>query len=287
MRMIISLTLAVVLSLGASCSKEPSSTLSGSSGDNRAVQPSPSDIRAGLSRNTLPFSVGATEAESAIGSGQEAYLLAQWLANEMYAPTALAKKIESDLKIIRNQYSYTIEAVKIRFAPPHSLGTLLIGFTDEGWRQFKAGQYHAWDSLNRKYDLDSIDVPEHYSDELKMVSLIFRGLPNCNLLVDQYAGLAGLRSVGVAAWCCDWPLLLVCLDHDTLHYFFRNAWGDCPSGCIEQEFFYFTVEGSIAHYVGTYKHDWTNPPPRPDWMNMVDQAMQKYWANRYWTRTDQ
>ena len=38
-------------------------------------------------------------------------------------------------------------------------------------------------------------------------------------------------------------------------YLFRKAEGDCPSGCIENEYWYFEVTRDGIRYVGTWNGD--------------------------------
>ena len=46
------------------------------------------------------------------------------------------------------------------------------------------------------------------------------------------------------------------------YFVFRRAWGDCPSGCIDQELFFFTVvDGEAAPIEPAQGHgmEWSGP----------------------------
>lgn len=56
-------------------------------------------------------------------------------------------------------------------------------------------------------------------------------------------------------------------------YFFRDAWGDCPSGCIVSKFYYFrTVRTKFqeqAEFVGSYMPTFGHPELDPNWFDTL------------------
>ena len=41
----------------------------------------------------------------------------------------------------------------------------------------------------------------------------------------------------------DGPDIEASMSQGIWHVVVRNAWGDCPSGCVDEELFFFTVQG--------------------------------------------
>ncbi|MDH4157804.1 MAG: hypothetical protein OEW00_11070 [candidate division Zixibacteria bacterium] len=280
LRLFLALTFLLLI---CGCGQDQPTTSTDVDGRATTVSPAPGSIREGAAFTRLPYEIQGQVVDP-VWTSHESLLLAQWLVDEMYPPVTLAKELEKELKIIRERWSYQIGAVNIRFGPPYEVAMIVVGFTDDGWQMFREGEYHHWDALNEQFDLDTMILwGGGAAESFKNVELHFNRLPNANLLVDYYTGLPETKYVAVNGYCCDWPLLLVHQGDVQRHYFFRNAWGDCPSGCIEEEYFYFTVAGDSASYKGYYKPDWIDPLPRPDWMWMVDEALARYWVQNYWS----
>ena len=279
MRLFLALAL-LLLTFG--CSREHPPTANNATSTDAVALLAPGSMGEGAAFIRSGFDVQGQEVQPA-GISLQALLLAQWLADEMYPPLPLARELDRELDIIYRQWSDRIDIKGIPFFPPYELAMILVGFTEEGWQMFKDGEYHHWDALNEQFDLDTMTLWSGGAAEyFKNVELHFNGLPNANHLVDYYAGLPEVEYVEVNAYCCDWSILLVYQGDEGRHYFFRNAWGDCPSGCIEQEYYYIFVTGDVASYGGYYKFDWSNPQLRPDWMWMVDEALDRYWEQNYW-----
>lgn len=90
---------------------------------------------------------------------EEAELAALCLSGELVAPDSLYNQILSDLAAIRATFGDTLELInQIRFTTPWSAGFLMIGFDDTTVQQIRSGQYHAWDELNEKYEVTTIDT---------------------------------------------------------------------------------------------------------------------------------
>jgi len=210
----------------------------------------------------------------------EATDLATWWSGELYAPAQLTHTIETELRKIRLEFSHTVPNTQIAFMPVNATGRLLFGFTDAGWEMWKNDSYHAWDSLNAALNVDSIAVTTHYPEDRKYVTIFFPGRPNVDRLKEFYEVLPEARYADGDIWCCDWPIVLMWREEEenVAHYFFRNAWGDCPSGCIYQDYAYIKVVDGEPTYIGYYLKDWEHPwLPRPEWMDIADLASAKYW----------
>ena len=274
----------VIMTLNCSDSSIPNKT---SPKDSPHVSLSSSGVQSAQVSFSVPVITDVEKHPGKIVVTGEAELLAQWLEDVMYPPVNLTRKLERELSLIRNQWGETIREAEIKFFPVYVPGELIIGFTDDGWQDFKSNDYHHWDVINEMLELDSIDIFMNDPDYYKNVLLKFGDPLNSNLLVYYYTGLPGLSYVHVNSYCCDWLVLLVYREGEDCHYFFRNAWGDCPSGCIYNEYFYFTIDGDTAKYEGSYMYDWGNIQPAPPWMQMVNEAKAKYWVYNFWTLDEQ
>jgi len=65
-----------------------------------------------------------------------------------------------------------------------------------------------------------------------------------------YSGLEGVRNAGINWMGGDGPDIDASRNGDTWYLVFRNAWGDCPAGCTDEELTFFTVAGDEAMAVG-------------------------------------
>jgi hypothetical protein len=207
----------------------------------------------------------------------EAELAALWLSGEIVAPVTMYTQIDHDLEVIRNQWLDSIPEVKIQFYPYWVPSRLSLGFDPLTYELVETGQYHAWDSLNEFYRVDTMSFLSDYN----YVALTFKGRLNPMVLVDQYAGLPGLEYAHTDSPIGDWPVLLIYKAPSQLKYFFRNAWGDCPSGCIWSHYFYLVVEGDSAIFRGSYlpRHQDEDYPP---WFDTAMTARQNYFQFKIW-----
>ena len=62
-------------------------------------------------------------------------------------------------------------------------------------------------------------------------------------------------------------------------YFFRDAWGDCPAGCIISDIYYLTSKQGQFEYKGSWSNQDEPDPPRPVWMDTFEMARDTmaYW----------
>lgn len=261
--------LTLILILGLACSDNSTAPVDGDGAKWLVKAPD--------GGNTFPLELKPNIIPPSNYYKDEATDLAVWWSGELYAPEDLKQEIATELRKIRLEFSKTIPQTNIRFHPVYMSGRLFIGFTDAGWEMWKEGGYNAWDSLNAVYGVDSIKVTTHYPDFFKYVSVFFPDRPNVERLIEAYRDLPETEYIQGDILCCDWPILLMWRDDEIAHYFFRNAWGDCPSGCIYEEYDYVAVISGEPIYIGHYLHDWDHPMPRPDWMNLADRASDKYW----------
>ncbi len=202
----------------------------------------------------------------------EALVMALWLSHELETPSGLYERIRSDLILIREEFRNSIPAVDLRFHEPWEPGKLILGFDHEYYQQISDGHYRAWDSLNALFNLARIDLS---MPAFRMLKLEFADGLNPEILADAYQQLPGVRFAVPNRYMGERPMLLPAEATDgRLLYFFRNAWDDCPSGCLYSEYWVLTVLGGRVVYDG-YFSDKTMMPD--DLLAPYEAAWEHYW----------
>ena len=168
---------------------------------------------------------------------QEAQILAIDVSGELLPPQELTQQILNDLAAIRKAYPIIAD---INYLPHYRPDELMVGISKDAAEQFKAGQYHGLDELNKQYGVIAIDANHIYHGSLNILVLKFDKIYNAELLSDIYEqanpeGLVYAEPDYVAG------------DSDTIHaeppdYTFIEGWGDCPAGCINHRYWHFRVE---------------------------------------------
>jgi len=210
---------------------------------------------------------------------EEAELAALWLSGELVAPEYLYNKIRDDLDLIRSTWQDSVSEVEIIFNPYWQSSYLSFGFYQNTYDSILSGDYHAWDSLNEVYHVNNMS----FIDEITHVSLHFEGKLNPIVLVDIYAGLPGTRYIHSGATVGDYPMLLIFNARGKLKYFFRNAWGDCPAGCIYSTYNYFeVVDDSAIHRGAWYPETPEDYDNAPIWFDTVLMARDNYFQYNSW-----
>ncbi|UCB53125.1 MAG: hypothetical protein JSV10_03320 [Candidatus Zixiibacteriota bacterium] len=180
---------------------------------------------------------------------REAELIALCLSGEIVAPDNLYRQVQRDLAAIRAAFGDTFELIRrIEFWPPWVPGRLMIGFYDSTVQQIRAGEYHGWDQLNEEYHVAEIDTGILYI--MGIVTLVFRGRLHPYRLEEIYEGLPGAWAVSATGYVGDGPNVHPRQTMGGLTYLFRNGWGDCPAGCINNEYWYFVLEANDPVFVG-------------------------------------
>lgn len=207
--------------------------------------------------NTEPPPVEFTPKEN-----EEAELVALCLSGELVAPDSLYNQILSDLAAIRATFGDTFDVVnRIKFKPPWIAGCLVIGFDDTTAQQIPNGEYHAWDELNQQYQVTNIDTTLIHI--VSAAVLYFKGRLHPWRLAELYAALPAVRYTYPNVGFGDWPNIYARQIGEGITYLFRDAWGDCPSGCIYSEYWYFIFEGDQPVFIGHWAPD--EDPNEPDW----------------------
>lgn len=206
----------------------------------------------------------------------EAELVALQLTGQLLASTSVYNQVRHELKLIRDTWSDSIIHVNIVFEPFWRESFIRVRATPETFDSMVAGNYHYWDSLNAYFPLDSISLRSNPTIGAWSASMHFRGRLNSCRLIDSYAGLPFVESIGTDYKWVDGPVLLPVRVNGKNKYFFRFADGDCYSGCGYSEFHYFSVENDSAIYHGTY-NTYFGTQPRPPWVDSASQALYDYY----------
>lgn len=214
---------------------------------------------------------------------EEAELMAICLSGELIAPDSLYQQIVSDLEAIRSQFGDSIEMVNnIKFSPPWAPSCLLINFDDSTGEKILQGEYDAWDELNLMYKVTQIKTRPVIPGFGCFVTLYFEGRFNPCHQADQYRVLPGVMFAEPNGIEGDGSNVYTRQIEGAITYLFRFAYGDCPSGCIVSEFWYFVVNQGEPEYLGYFKY---RRDPEPDWWEEAEQNWENHCGlDRYLNR---
>ncbi len=166
----------------------------------------------------------------------------------------LGRKIDLVLAQIRDRHPRMSEIfARWWYAPArlilHLEGDLLDAVI-EHWQNWNGEPLprtgHAiFDELNARIGLHGAKTYLHSS----MVVVSFSKLANMRAAHEAYAAIDGVRHVEFDWFVGDGPDILAANDGETWHVAMRDAWGDCPSGCMHEETFYFIVRSGHLEQV--------------------------------------
>jgi hypothetical protein len=193
--------------------------------------------------------------------------MALWLSGEFYAPNDLYLKVKAARDMLRE---YIDDSLRTGFMPPVRYSELLVKFTDSVYNLVKQGAYDAWNDLNKMYGVDTIEYS--YS-----AHLYFRGVCNPAVIAHLYSELPGVMYSEPNFIAGDWPNTYPWILGHKVTFLIRQAWGDCPSGCIYSRFIYYRVSEAEVEFVGAFDMDYSSPPP-----NWWYEARVAYYAYRNW-----
>nr|MBN2276939.1 hypothetical protein [candidate division Zixibacteria bacterium] len=193
-------------------------------------------------------------------------LMALWYGDELLASGALFARFRDRLKEVRETYGGSIPEANITFQFPYKVGKLLIQLSEEAAAEFRAGTYTEWDSLNTLFGVTSIDTSVLFTD-CNCVSLHFKGQLHPKYLAEYYRPLAGVILCEPNGYGGDWSNMYPWLVEGKVTFLARDAWGDCPSGCLNSHFFYFREndQGGMD-YIGSWLTGFeVESEPEPEW----------------------
>ena len=164
-------------------------------------------------------------------------------------PDRLEREIGNVLRLIRDRYPAMTE---VTARPPIS-GILLTvegslrGDIASAWTESEAGSlipvgHAAFDDLNAKLGLEAAE----FWPASDIVILHFAELANPRAAVEAYLAVAGVADAELDRLLTDGPDIALSTRDGVWHVVMRNAWGDCPAGCIHDELHFFTVKDGHA-----------------------------------------
>lgn len=162
----------------------------------------------------------------------------------------LAREIGQVLDQVRTAYPPTWEVSPRRDFRP---GRLLVGLTpallsaagSAGRNEGQPTGHVEFDDLNTRLGLSDMRVFLHVGIAL----LEFSKYVNLEAAARAYLEIPGVRFANPDAQLGDSPDIEVVRVQETWYVIVRKAWGDCPSGCLHEELFFFIVENDVARRV--------------------------------------
>lgn len=202
-------------------------------------------------------------------ASEEARLMALSLSGEIQPPQTLAREIEAHLTQIRVQYG-NIDTVinSLSYRPPWVPGRIIISVDTTTSRMIKEGNYRAWDALNLKYQHSETKILSSF------VVLSFNGILHSRHLATLYANLPGVKYAEPDGYAGDSPNIYPRSTPSGLTYLFRYAWGDCPSGCIYNKYWYFIITPTGPQLIGSW--DPQDQPSQPSWWPDAKENIDQY-----------
>ncbi len=183
----------------------------------------------------------------------EAELAALWLSGDLIAPQALYETIRNDLAAIRAANADSTDMVSIGFFPPWAPSELLAGFSSEGVQKIRNDNFPELERLNKYFGLVELDTSGLSWGTRGSAGLRFSGRKHPMMIAPDYDELDDVMWAEPNGYIGDWGNVYPWKLDRGMSYLIRNAWGDCPAGCIYSVFWYFRVNDGAVWYVGRYQ----------------------------------
>jgi hypothetical protein len=191
---------------------------------------------------------------------EEAEQIAAYLSDGIEVDRTVMKNVFFDLSLIRGAFGGSVKAINyIYFRPPCTGSGIILQCSEEMFEQVNRGRYSAWDELNARWGATHISLEQGP----KVIIVDFYGRYDLLKIAALYEELPGVETASCRLQIGDYPNIYVRETENGMLYLFRDAWGDCPSGCTHEEFYYFVCENDDAIYVGRWNPEERSTPP--DW----------------------
>jgi hypothetical protein len=206
----------------------------------------------------------------------EAQSMAVWISGEIRPPASLTRRIDRHLTLIRTRYEDEIESLgEIRFRPAWLPGSILLGLDEASRTEVASGTYNSWDTLNELYGATfryhTGSLMARGFVEIRSTEILHSGR-----LAAEYRTLPGVRYSHPNNLVGDGSNIYPGLEGSRARYLFRKGGGDCPSGCTENEYWYFIMDDEKVAYVGS----WNDQTPLPSWWPEARELIEQYRADR-------
>ena len=177
----------------------------------------------------------------------------------------LIGEIEGVLSLIRAAYppmgeihaGEGYEPGMLTIYPERDLYEILKGLLQDkqGQIRFETGNAD-FDALNAKLGVQKV---RWRGDALKSFSFYFDRHLNLGTAIEAYSKVEGVRDVWGNPPVGDGDDIQAFKQGEAWYVIFKHGWGDCLSGCIYEEFFCFTVTGTVVERIPTAQAQ-TMPP---------------------------
>jgi hypothetical protein len=226
-----------------------------------------------------------------VNEASEFELMALCVSGELFPPYDLTEIFQDDITDIRSlafdeeSFSDPVPQTDISFSPPWAPGKIGIYFDDETQGVVVLGKYNTWDKLNVKYHAGKINIHTRLSVS---ATIEFNDKAvHPERIAEEYNDLAGSElafashSIGDGSNIYpyipgyqDAQITSEELNEKTRYYLFRKGDGDCPSGCIINDYWLFSAGADGIKYMGYYNPD--ESPEKPEWWGIAKKAIELY-----------
>ena len=225
-----------------------------------------------------------------VGEPSEFELMSLCTSGQAFPPVELTTLFDGDIRNIRSQlFPEMTEPDKatvtgITFAPPWAPGKVLIGFDDDTASLVASGQYREWDGLNSRFNVKEIDL---HTINYGWALMEFNSKSiHPKYIAEQYKALPGIAYAEPDYYIGDksniYPYIPGYVDgilpdgalNGLRYYLYRKGDGDCPDGCTENKYWFFSADNNGITYMGYYNPD--KSPEKPDWWGLAQKAINLY-----------
>lgn len=170
-----------------------------------------------------------------------------------------------------------VNVTRLPFSFPVYMGKIEVVFHDDSIDQIIIdGNYHAWDSLNAYYHLDSM----HTTAGRLGVTIMMYFHPRLDglYLASLYRTLPGVWYVSPSSLRLDGSHLFPWRDENGRISFLADlGWGDCELGCVQHRYYYFKQRKDIhGHYIFYLVGSFQIRNPVPSWWDEISPAVQHW-----------
>lgn len=191
---------------------------------------------------SLPFLLGAAHGSGHYLSTPYALAAQAMDPSEPVVPDQLVESIRADLELIDVLLPGAASWWALGPFIPGQLGLYL---TYDAALRWGAGEWHQLEALLGEYDGEVTDFRQWDTLEAGWLDIEFTEPLNTLVLREVFDALEGVQSVSLNPFGGDFDRAFYVPENDL--YIFRHGYGDCWSGCIHQDLYYFTVtDGEVT-----------------------------------------
>lgn len=174
----------------------------------------------------------------------DATILGLEISGEPLAPLEIVNQVAQDVMLIRIRYP---EVAGITVFPDWIPGDIHVALTEDAYLDYQTGTFAAFDSLTSHLGDASIV-------EYQFITSLYLSFEDCyhpDFLAEEYAGLEGVRHASANLVGGDGSDII---STQVGYYTFKHGYGDCPSGCMNNHFWDFHVDGGAVTLLNEYSN---------------------------------